>query len=210
MAGATGRALDSAELEILVIPDAKVSVPRVLAELDVPGRCGRAAREMARMMLMLFQRISIMKSKRLISQGFNRIRRTACTVVLIAGTAGCLFGGSDVKQPMNASVANTSGEGTVDTKVGNNGNTDIDVQVKHLSPPSKVAADASVYVVWVEPHNAPIQNLGALQVDDDLVGRFKTSTPYKSFTLSITPEPSARMSAPTHPAVFTAEVVPKK
>ncbi len=151
-----------------------------------------------------------MKSNRLIPRGFHPIQRTACMVVFVAGTGGCFFGSSEVKQPLNASVANTSGEGTVETHVGKNGNTDIDVQVKYLSPPSKVAADASVYVVWVEPHNAAIQNLGALQIDDDLVGRFKASTPYKSFTLSITPEPSARMSAPTHPAVFTAQVAPKR
>ncbi len=75
-----------------------------------------------------------------------------------------------------------------------------------MSSPSKVAADASVYVVWIQARNAEIQNVGALQVDEDLVGKLNTTTPYRAFTLTVTPEPSARMAAPTHDAVFTSEV----
>ena len=117
-----------------------------------------------------------------------------------------MFGSSDAKQPMRASTENTSGEGTVEATRGENGNTDLEVLVKHLSSPSKVEADASVYVVWLEPKNAEIQNLGALQVDDNLVGTFNTTTPHSTFRLTITPEPSARMSAPSHDAVFSTEV----
>ena len=107
---------------------------------------------------------------------------------------------------MQSSTENTSGEGTVQAKAGPNGNTEVEVRVKHLSPPSKVAADAIVYVVWIQPRNAEIQNVGALQVDADLVGKLNTTTPHRAFTLSVTPEPGARMAAPTHGAVFTTEV----
>ena len=48
--------------------------------------------------------------------------------------------------------------------------------------------------------------MGALQVDEDLIGKFNTTTPHRAFTLMVTPEPSARMSQPTHEAVFTSEV----
>jgi hypothetical protein len=131
----------------------------------------------------------------------------ASVFMLAAGMSGCgMFGSDDAKRPMNASSRNTSGEGTVEARLGENGNTDIEVLVKHLSSPSKVESDASVYVVWLQPVNAKIQNLGALQVDDELVGTFNTSTPHRAFTLSITPEPSARMAEPTHNAVFTSEV----
>jgi len=118
--------------------------------------------------------------------------------------AGC--GGSDAMQPMSASAANTSGQGTVEAKVGDNGNTEVEVRVKHLSVPSKVAADASVYVVWIQPRNAAIQNVGALELDEDLVGMLITTTPHRAFTLTVTPEPSARMEQPSHGAVFTSEV----
>lgn len=126
--------------------------------------------------------------------------------ILVLGGAGCLFGSGTPKQTMTTSPENTSGQGTVEASLGDNGNTNVDVRVKHLSPAIKVEADASVYVVWIQARNAAIQNVGALQVDDDLIGKFKTTTPHRAFTLSITPEPSARMALPTHRAVFTSEV----
>jgi hypothetical protein len=123
--------------------------------------------------------------------------------MLAFSQAGC---STAPKQTMQSSTENTSGEGTVQAKAGPNGNTEVEVRVKHLSPPSKVAADAIVYVVWIQPRNAEIQNVGALQVDADLVGKLNTTTPHRAFTLSVTPEPGARMAAPTHGAVFTTEV----
>jgi hypothetical protein len=107
---------------------------------------------------------------------------------------------------MQTSAGNPSGQGTVQAEADDNGNTTVDVRVKHLSAPSKVAADASVYVVWIKPRNASIQNVGALDLDDDLVGRLETTTPHHAFTLTVTPEPSARMAKPTHDAVFVSEV----
>jgi hypothetical protein len=130
-------------------------------------------------------------------------------VVAVGQQVGCgIFGGggSDAKQTMLTSADNPAGQGTVQARAGDNGNTDLDVRVKHLAPPGKAAADASVYVVWIKPRNAELQNMGALELDDDLVGRLRATTPHRSFTVTVTPEPSSRMAAPTHPAVFTAEV----
>jgi len=125
----------------------------------------------------------------------------------LAFTDACgLFGSGAPTQTMLTSAENTSGEGTVQAKAADNGNTQLDVRVKHLSSPSKVADDASVYVVWIKPRNGEIQNVGALEVDKDLVGKLDTTTPHRAFTLTVTPEPSARMAAPTHKAVFTSEV----
>jgi hypothetical protein len=138
---------------------------------------------------------------RFIRSGFPFI---ALAFVGIASTqAGCA---SAQKQTMESSLANTSGQGTVEARVGPNGNTEIEVRVKHLSDPARVASDASVYVVWIQPRNAEIQNVGALKLDADLVGQLNTTTPHRAFTLTVTPEPSARMASPTHGAVFTAEV----
>jgi hypothetical protein len=138
---------------------------------------------------------------------YRPISILALASVGILCSAGCgLFGGSAPKQTMLTSAENTSGEGTVQAKAGDNDNTKLEVEVKHLSSPSKVAADASVYVVWIQPRNGEIQNVGALKVDDDLLGRLSTTTPHRAFTVTVTPEPSARMAAPTHKAVFTAEV----
>ena len=123
----------------------------------------------------------------------NRRNHIFASAFLVAlATAGCgLFGGGKTKQPMRASAENTSGQGTVETRVDQNGNTEVEVLVKHLSPPAKVASDASIYVVWIRPRNGRIQNVGALQIDEELVGKFNTTTPHHAFTLMVTPEPSA-------------------
>lgn len=143
---------------------------------------------------------------RFIRSGFQRsipVIALASVGMLAFGQAGCA---SAPKQAMESSVANTSGQGTVEAKAGPNDNTQIEVRVKHLSDPARVASDASVYVVWIQPRHAEIQNVGALKLDDDLVGRLNTTTPHRTFTLTVTPEPSARMAAPTHRPVFTSEI----
>ena len=140
---------------------------------------------------------------RFIRSGFHRPIVVALAAVGMLAFTGCA---SAPKQTMESSLANTSGQGTVETKAGPNDNTEIEVRVKHLSDPARVASDASVYVVWIHPRHAEIQNVGALKLDADLVGKLNTTTPHRNFTLSVTPEPSARMAAPTHGAVFTAEV----
>lgn len=147
---------------------------------------------------------------RLITSVSHRFVRSIAVVSVSAlafSATGCgLFGSSAPQQTMMTSAANTSGEGTVQAEAGDNDNTQLEVQVKHLAPPSRVAADASVYVVWIQPRNAEIQNVGALRIDDDLVGTLNTTTPHRAFTLTVTPEPSARMASPTHEAVFTTTV----
>src|SRR5687768_2008578 len=104
---------------------------------------------------------------------------------MVFSQGGCgLFGGGSTNETMRPAAGNIAGEGTVEAKIGDNGNTEIDVRVKHLAAPAKVAADSSVYVVWIRPGaEGRIQNVGALEVDDELVGRLKTTTPHRAFRL---------------------------
>lgn len=121
--------------------------------------------------------------------------------------AGCgVFGGGGDSQTMTASTKVPAGAGTVTASDGDNGNTKLTVQVKHLANASMIASDATVYVVWIEPRNAPIQSLGALTVDDDLEGTLDAITPHRRFTVTVTPEPSAMVRQPTHKPVLTATV----
>ena len=130
------------------------------------------------------------------------------SVGMLFSQTGCgLFGGGSTNETMRPAAGNIAGEGTVEAKRGDNGNTEIEVRVKHLAAPAKVAADSSVYVVWIRPGaDGRIQNVGALEVDAELVGRLKTTTPHRAFRLTVTPEPSARMAEPTHAPVFTSDV----
>jgi hypothetical protein len=135
------------------------------------------------------------------------LRSMLWAIALGVFASGCgLFGGSTGKQTMITSAGSPAAEGTVQATKADNDNTKIEVRVKHLAAPSKLADDASVYVVWIQPGKGDVQNVGALEVDKDLVGKLQTTTPHKAFTLTVTPEPSARMAAPTHKPVFSAEV----
>lgn len=143
----------------------------------------------------------------------TRARYLLLPGLLAAGVlaSGCgLFGGGGAKQTMTTSAESPASEGSVEATKGDNDNTMLDVRVKHVPPASKLADDASVYVVWIQPAKGQVQNVGALTVDDDLNGRLETTTPHKSFTLTVTPEPSARMSAPTHKPVFSTDIARKE
>jgi hypothetical protein len=133
---------------------------------------------------------------------------TAAAVLALVGTqAGCgMFGGGDKEQTMHASSSSPAAQGTVKTSEADNGNTNLSVRVKHLAPPSKMRSDATVYVVWIQPGEAAIQNVGAMTLNDDLEGRLDTVTPHSSFTVTVTPEPGAQGAQPTHDAVFTTNV----
>ncbi len=107
---------------------------------------------------------------------------------------------------MRSGAGVPASQGTVKASLADNGNTAVAVRVKHLAPPSKVESDATVYVVWIQPRNADIQSVGAMTLNDELEGSLDTVTPHSRFTLTVTPEPSARVAYPSHDPVFSSEV----
>jgi hypothetical protein len=130
----------------------------------------------------------------------------ASSIGLLCSATGCgIFGGPN-QQTMRASPSIPSSEGTVESSLDDNGNVRLAIEVKRLPHPSKVAPGTTLYVVWVQPGSAQVQNAGSLTVDDDQTGRLETVTPYKRFQLTVSPEPSAAGSRATHDAVFTADV----
>jgi len=109
-------------------------------------------------------------------------------------------------QPMESASNVPASQGTVRATKGDNGNTNLAIQVKHLAPPFKLQADATVYVVWIQQPDQPRQNIGALTLNKDLEGNLKTETPFRRFSITVTPEPGGQVDQPTHEAVFTASV----
>ncbi len=129
-------------------------------------------------------------------------------LALIAGlsTAGCMFGPQKTAQPLKSSAAMPGAEGVVTATKGANGNTTLVIRVKHLAPASKVADDAQVYVVWVEPQGGQPQNVGVLTVDRDLQGTLTTITPHTNFKVMVTPEPNGQVDSPSHDEVFSTDI----
>lgn len=98
--------------------------------------------------------------------------------------------------------------GEVDPSFEDNGNGTITVRVAHLGDPAKLASGATTYVVWIQPDkdDAPLQNVGALKVDDDFEGELTITTTFRQFAISVTPESAADVTKPEGTPVLTASV----
>lgn len=135
------------------------------------------------------------------------------SVLALAACSSNPFGGgsSSEKQPENNLTSNTAvapaAQGNLNTSTDKNGNTELDLKVKHLAQPSQLSPGAKAYVVWVQPEGQnTYQNIGALTVNDNLEGTYQTKVPYKNFTLLITPESSMKAQSPSGTTVMEKNV----
>jgi hypothetical protein len=137
-----------------------------------------------------------------------RSERIVRGVVEVVAVALLLSGAACGKQEqmMVASGQTPAAHGEIAFERGDNDNTEVEVRVKHLAPPRRLAPDATTYVVWVVAEGIGVQSVGALELDDELVGRLNFVTPHRVFRVVVTPEASRTVSAPSHRAVFTADV----
>jgi len=137
------------------------------------------------------------------SFGWVRIAVLSGALALPLGAACSHFSSSSGGgAPMMASPRVPAATGAVSVKDADNGNVKLEVQVKHMAPPEKVATGASSYVVWLKPlatgnDNEAPQNLGALAVNKDQEGEFNTTTAYRQFDLFVTAEPQPGSITPT-------------
>ena len=135
----------------------------------------------------------------------HKFIRRSLSSLTVAGLL--VLGGCAKNERMMAASAETpAAEGTVSTERGDNDNTIVHVRVKHLAPPFRLDPAATTYVVWLKPAEGPVQGVGALKVDDDLVGRLDFVTPHRTFRLTVTPESKATITAPSNRPVFTSSI----
>ncbi|HVH44780.1 MAG TPA: hypothetical protein VM925_20645 [Labilithrix sp.] len=134
----------------------------------------------------------------------NRRLAIALSASLLAAAA-CAAGH---KTPLVPTSRTPAAKGTVETRRTVNKNTEVNLEVEHLAPPSNVEQNATVYVVWAQPltPDASPKNLGSLVVGKDRSGSLKTKTPHERFELIVTPEPSSTVSEPSHEPVMKAKV----
>src|SRR5579864_4071905 len=72
-------------------------------------------------------------------------------------------------------------EGKVTTDNDRNGNTGVDIEVKHMATPQSLTPAKQAYLVWVKPRGKDAELLGSLRVNENLEGSLKATTPYKDF-----------------------------
>ena len=130
-------------------------------------------------------------------------KRWAALLLLLGGAAAC----GAASRELVTSAAVPAAVGKVNARLGDNQNTTLEVEVKHLAPPGRVAPGAKIYVVWVRPSGeGAIQNVGALRLNEELEGKLTTVTPFREFTLWVTPETSPLVQAPTNDPVMQAQI----
>lgn len=97
-------------------------------------------------------------------------------------------------------------QGTVVTSTDRNGNTEVEVKVKHLAPAQKLVPPRQAYLVWVQPRGAQPELLGALKVNEGLEGSLKATTTRKDFDVLVTAEDSMNPQVPSTNAVLRGSV----
>lgn len=97
-------------------------------------------------------------------------------------------------------------EGKVITGNDRNGNTSVEIQVKHMAAPQSLTPPRSTYLVWVQPRGQAAELLGALRVNSDLEGSLKASTTYKDFDVLITAEDQVHADQPSNAVILKGTV----
>lgn len=97
-------------------------------------------------------------------------------------------------------------QGKINTSNDRNGNTEVEVQVKHMATPQSLTPPRQSYMVWVQPRGKDAELLGALRVNSDLGGSLKASTTYKDFDVLITAEDDAKPSTPSSTVILKGTV----
>jgi hypothetical protein len=128
--------------------------------------------------------------------------------LLLLGTLSlALAAGCSTKEDLTASAIAPAAKGEVKVNEDRQDNSEVTVKVQHLAPPEKFYPGATNYTVWIQPSGSDtFQNVGALKVDDDLEGEYKTTVPYKDFRVLVTPEMGNMAQAPTGPTIFDQKV----
>lgn len=107
---------------------------------------------------------------------------------------------------LNSTELAPAAEGKVVTSTDRNGNTEVEVQVKHLAAADKLTPPKQAYLVWIQERGKQPELLGVLRVNDKLEGNLKTTTPYKAFDIFVTGEDSLRPETPSDTVVLKGTV----
>lgn len=107
---------------------------------------------------------------------------------------------------LNPSSSVPAASATAQLTQDKNGNTIVDLKVKHLAKPENLTPPRSVYVVWIQPSGSAPLKQGQLNVDSNLNGEFKSPTTYKSFDIFVTAEDSGSVTQPSGQEVLRQNV----
>jgi hypothetical protein len=97
-------------------------------------------------------------------------------------------------------------EGKVITDTDRNGNTGVQVQVKHMATPQSLTPAKQGYLVWVQPRGKDPELLGTLRVNENLEGSLTATTPHKEFDIFVTAEDTMKPETPSSTVVLKGTI----
>jgi hypothetical protein len=128
--------------------------------------------------------------------------------VVVLVIANLTIASASHKYKLNASSIVPATTGEIEVKKDKNGNTALDVKVKHLAKPENLTPPQTTYMVWIQKPGGDPENQGQLKVNNKLEGEFKSVTPYKSFQMFVTGETNPNITAPSGPEVLRGQITP--
>jgi len=135
----------------------------------------------------------------------RRVAKIALVTIVSLGLLPCVLLAK--KYTLQNATIVPGATGQVKTGKDKNGNTKFSVEVKHLAKPSELTPPKSTYVIWIKQSGGAPESQGMLKVNDNLEGKFESSTPNKVFDLWITAEGDPTAKAPDGPEVLRANGV---
>ena len=125
-----------------------------------------------------------------------------CTGLLIS-TASLV---SAKKYPLTAATSVPAANGEINVGKDRNGNTNLELKVKHLAKPDRLSPPKAAYLVWLKGSGGEISPAGQLTVNGKLEGSFKTVTPLRTFDVIITAEDDLGSRTPGGSEIFRGSV----
>jgi hypothetical protein len=123
-------------------------------------------------------------------------------VMVAVGLAGCAkTTGIDISSTVPAAEAELT------TSQDDNGNTVVDLKVKHLAPPQNLQPARSMYIAWVKTSDGNYYNAGRLKLNDNLEGEARIVTPYPLFRVIVSAEDDPLAAGPSYQRVLETEQI---
>lgn len=137
---------------------------------------------------------------------YNRVVRLSFTVLAVLSlfaTTSC-----STKLKFATSTVVPAAQGSVKVTKDDNGNYGLDLNIIHLTEPSRLSPSKELYVVWMETENNGIKNIGQLKsgtgfFSSTLKASFHTVTSFKPKRVFITAENDAAIQSPGSQVVLT-------
>lgn len=125
-------------------------------------------------------------------------------VFALAGLSALACGSRHVR--LNPTNIVPAAQGRATLGLNANGETTVDLELTHLTPPGRLSPPCRAYVVWIETDDEPALRKGELRVADDWRAQLSFVAPARSFDIFITAENTALGDAPRGPELLRASV----